>query len=285
MKRIINFFKLLISILQLKKVNVIICPPESIRFGNHLYYLLYCYQSNKKSSLYNYCLLENSDLSYWLEKFPGLKKLTKNNNSLSYTDIKVKDYSYHQKFDIDFNEAQLNSFIDQFLKNEIIEKDSIINHASDLVINLRIGDYYASGNVGKYGYDQVKYLKYILEETSFVKTDMYKRIFIISDDQQWCREHLGFLESYCDEIIISDVFNDPFTCIINLSLSQNLIISNSTFSYWGAYISNRLNNGYNIIAPAFHSRMVEQDIAYQLNPKWKIISKKEFNFEGILCKD
>ncbi len=281
----INFFKIVFSFLLLRKPAIIIVTPNNIRLGNHLYYLLHCNIENKRSTLFKYVILEDDNLVEWLIKFPELRKLVKNKEKVKRLDIKKKDYSFFQRFGKDFTEEELNDFIDVYIKPEIIKFESSEFSSDDLIINLRIGDYYASVHESKYGFNQTEYVKFIFNHSENFSLKKYTKIIIISDDQNWCKKHLNFLDKYCEELIISDEYNDAFKCLIGISLSKNLIISNSTFSYWRAYISNRINNCYNVIAPAFHSRAVQDEISYQLNPKWKIVSKEEFNFDQLVCKD
>lgn len=278
-EKCINFIKIALNFLLFRKQSVVLIAPNNIRLGNHLYYLLHCNLENKKTVFKNYYLLEDDNLKEWLIKFPMLRKLVKNESELKLLDIKKKDYCFYQRFGDDFNEEELNSFIDFFVKPEILKAKSVKFNSDDLVLNLRIGDYYASVHESKYGFNQIEYVEFIFNNSTQFSLKKYNKIIVISDDQNWCRKHLTFLNRHTDELIISDDYNDPFVCLIGISLSQNLIISNSTFSYWGAYISNRINGGYNTIAPAFHSRSVKEEIAYQLNPKWIIVKKNEFNFE------
>ena len=59
--------------------------------------------------------------------------------------------------------------------------------------------------------------------------------FIFSDDINWCNENLTFLPNskFCSFSMINDFHL--------MSLCKNFIISNSTFSWWAAYLSNNKN--------------------------------------------
>lgn len=79
--------------------------------------------------------------------------------------------------------------------------------------------------------------------------EAYKRLpdhdvlLVMSDDPQWCRDNLSF-----KNMVISD--NNNFwdaEGIWLLSLCDHFIISNSTFSWWGAYLSRSDNK--KVIAP------------------------------------
>lgn len=51
-------------------------------------------------------------------------------------------------------------------------------------------------------------------------------------------------------------------------------MTNSTFSYWCAYISNVLHrdNYAEVYAPWFHARTIDGGRAYQLDPRWSVIT-------------
>jgi hypothetical protein len=68
----------------------------------------------------------------------------------------------------------------------------------------------------------------------------YENIFIFSDDIKWCKENINFKNS---------IFVEGNTNIEDLwlmSLCTNNVISNSSFSWWSAYIN---NNSKKIIYP------------------------------------
>ena len=270
-----NIFRLLkktISALLFYQPKKILIMPEGVRFGNHLYYLLHC------STLKNTFVQEHDHLEEWLEIFPLLKSFVIAKNKINYLDFKKKDYDFHQKFGEDFNVNQLNDFIKRYIEpNLTIEP--LTNSEEKLTINLRIGDYYSNkGNAEKYGFSQINYLKYIASSEKYSSFfSGISEIIIISDNQNWCRENLAFLEEKVEKVTISDTFNNPYLCFMAVCSSKNLIITNSTFSYWGTYISNFLfNNENEIIAPEFHSR--ETMKATQLNKNWYIVTHQEFDF-------
>ena len=63
-------------------------------------------------------------------------------------------------------------------------------------------------------------------------------IFIFSDDIEWCRENINFLESK-NTIFISDQTDVEDLWL--MSLVENNIIANSTFSWWAAYLNQNKN--------------------------------------------
>jgi hypothetical protein len=64
------------------------------------------------------------------------------------------------------------------------------------------------------------------------------QIFIFSDDIEWCRSIFGNEVNY--------VQDTPGVQLFLMSKMKHLILSNSTFAWWGAYLNN--NDGI-IVAP------------------------------------
>ena len=64
------------------------------------------------------------------------------------------------------------------------------------------------------------------------------QIFIFSDDIEWCRSVFGDNVNYIQDTVGTQLFL--------MSKMKHLILSNSTFAWWGAYLNN--NNGI-IVAP------------------------------------
>ena len=271
-EKIFRLIKNILAFITFYKSKNILIMPDGVRFGNHLYYLLNCYTQK------NTYVLEHPHLEKWLEIFPMLKTLVVEKKKINLLDFKKKDYNFHQKYGEDFSPIDLHNFIKEKI-NPNFNTQSYTNSDDKLTIHIRIGDYYSNkANEDKYGYSQINYLKYIItSEKYFSFFNNISEIVIISDNQKWCKENLDFLKTKVTKVTISDEFNDPYISFLSICSSKNLIITNSTFSYWGAYISNFLfNNEDRVIAPEFHSRQTMQ--AYQLNKKWNIVTHQEFDF-------
>jgi hypothetical protein len=111
-------------------------------------------------------------------------------------------------------------------KKEIIEKIKNNNvckfNNEECVIHIRRGDYINLGHfLGK---------KYYENSINEMKNDGVKKFFIVSDDIEWCKENFKSSEFYFSKnnIDIEDLFF--------MSLFKNIIIANSSFSWWGAYL-------------------------------------------------
>jgi len=101
-------------------------------------------------------------------------------------------------------------------------------------IHVRRTDYVTSN-----GYHPVQPIEYYKNAVDIIGE--YDYIFIFSDDIEWCKMNLSFKNM---------IFVEGFTDVEDLwlmSLCKNNIISNSTFSWWGAYLNRNKNK--KVIAP------------------------------------
>lgn len=71
----------------------------------------------------------------------------------------------------------------------------------------------------------VEYYQYAVEQLG-----NYEHLFIFSDDQDWCKDNFSFKNS----TVVSE---DEISTMKMMSMCQKHVISNSTFSWWGAYLS------------------------------------------------
>lgn len=69
------------------------------------------------------------------------------------------------------------------------------------------------------------------------KFDINRTVIIFSDDPEWCKEQSLFED---DRFLVSEG-NDSYTDLCLMSLCTDFIIANSTFSWWGAWLSKSIN--------------------------------------------
>lgn len=257
----------------------VIITPKGARWGNLLYFFLRAYLFEKKGKKLKILYTEHmEDLMIY---FPNLKKYIILEEEVNFFHKKDTTNNFYQKFNYDFTENNLNDFI----KNELLISNAIISLLSSLptqnddeiTINIRRGDFYEKENFSIYGYNQIGFLKHVFEK--HLNFQYWKKINVISDDMCWCKENLNFLNTYTSELFFPNLQKDKIiTSFLWIANSKKIILSNSTFSFWGAYISNTIfNNHKKIYAPIFGIRLNNQNIdLYQLNQSWNII--KDFDF-------
>ena len=80
----------------------------------------------------------------------------------------------------------------------------------------------------------IEHIRKIVEKPTF---------FIFSDDLEWCKKSLGFL----DDCIYVDYTQTEIEDLKLMSFCRHNIIANSSFSWWGAWLNKNPNK--TVIAP------------------------------------
>jgi glycosyltransferase involved in cell wall biosynthesis len=116
------------------------------------------------------------------------------------------------------------------------------------------------------GYHPVPTVEYFQEA---VKAVGATKIVVFSDDMPWCKENLKF-DVPCNFDACQGVDRD-YLELYMMARCKNIIISASTFGWWGAYLNTRTNK--QVIAPSlwFGPKLIERgfDVNDLLPPDWK----------------
>ena len=103
-------------------------------------------------------------------------------------------------------------------------------------------------------------IEYINQAIKLIKN--IKKIVFLSDDIEWCVENFSTLQNVdfrCNTKGIDDIYY--------MANCDNVIMSNSTFSFWGAYLSNRKRQ---IVFPLHWFAKTSGRDGYEICPKeWK----------------
>ena len=105
---------------------------------------------------------------------------------------------------------------------------------SPVALHIRRTDY------AKYSHHPILPLSYYQEALS--KFPPNRTVIIFSDDPKWCYEQELFAD---DRFLVSD--NDHLLDLCMMTLCSDFIIANSSFSWWGAWLSESPNK--KVIAP------------------------------------
>ena len=140
------------------------------------------------------------------------------------TDVDLQGYFQSEKYFLDIKED---------IKKDFTFKQDILNPSLDFVsqydelicLHIRRGDYVDNPNYPLPSLDS--YYKVAL---SIIGKDL--PVLVFSDDPNWCKMQ-DFFED--DRFLISE--NDPYLDLCLMSLCHYHIISNSSFSWWGAWLS------------------------------------------------
>jgi hypothetical protein len=238
--------------------TVITTPQAGLRFGNWLYVWLQAHQRSAAGD--RTVILEAPGMDLWLEAFPALRGLTVSRDLVRFHDRREWDTGpyWWQRFGIDFTRESLDAFIRDCLAPYIQPDQS-----RTLVVNLRRGDFYNDpGHAEVRGFDQLGFLREALARAGYAQ-----RALVVSDDVVWCREHTrDLMLSSADSVEFAET--DPIANFKAVASAERIIGTNSTFTYWAAYVCGFLHDSPLIVMPRFHARMTHGTDAYQLDPDW-----------------
>lgn len=113
-----------------------------------------------------------------------------------------------------------------------------IKKSNSVSLHVRRGDYLKLKNIGLLDVD------YYMTAVDYIRKNIEKPTFyIFSDDLEWCKNSLGFLE----DCIYVDRTQTEIDDLILMSFCRHNIIANSSFSWWGAWLNQ--NPKKTVIAP------------------------------------
>jgi hypothetical protein len=127
----------------------------------------------------------------------------------------------------------------------ITDLGDYINTKNTICIHIRRGDYITNPTYNKMLGSQSNqyYMKGVALITEKITID---ELFIFSDDIEWCKQNLNF-ETKTTFITDDLATNDHHAHLYLMSLCKHFVISNSTFAWWGAWLSKHKNKI--VIAP------------------------------------
>lgn len=211
----------------------------------------------------SYYLLNNSNYNnYILYYFKNNMSFLKDINIIDdkyFNQIKEKFITYNEQCLYDEIPYSKNNYIfiegyrespkywnndKQFIFNLFNEKTSLllkikqiynINFNEYVSINIRRGDYLRKDVINRLGLLDIKWFKKCMSNYS----DKQKYL-IISDDIEWCKStFIGDNFLFADKNI--ENYNKVFIDFWIQTLCKDNIISNSTFSWWAAYLNKNKN--------------------------------------------
>tara|TARA_A100001011_G_C14289469_1_gene835439 strand:- start:227 stop:1123 length:897 start_codon:yes stop_codon:yes gene_type:complete len=161
------------------------------------------------------------------------QKLIKTKSKILYLDGYWQSEVYFKDFREDI--LRIFNFDDLIYEKENIDLLKKINLSNDVCLNIRRTDHLNSDELNvissKYYERSIDY---------FLRKNGDIRFFIFSDDIEWCRKK--FKNTVRFKIIGHEYAGKKFKNYLYLmSKFKNFIIPNSTFAWWGAWLSNNKN--------------------------------------------
>lgn len=190
-------------------------------------------QEYKENILRNFTFIENSDIHYVYQE-PHFHYTPINLNVAS--NVHLYGYFQCEKYFVSNADTirQLLS-VDSNTKNVLHQKYENILKLPNCSIHVRRGDYLNKQNV-----HPVQSVEYYKKAISSLREDVHYLIF--SDDINWCKNNFNFVKN---KTYIEN--NKDYQDLYLMSLCNNNIIANSSFSWWGAWLND--NPSKIIIAP------------------------------------
>lgn len=141
------------------------------------------------------------------------------------SNIKLNGYYQNEKYFLNIRKEILDLFeIDEATIKYINQKYPTVGK-NTCSIHVRRGNYLKSN-----GFHPVQDTNYFNKAIS--NFDKNTTFFIFSDDINWCKENLNHLKN---KIFVQD--NLDYQDLYLMSFCENHIISNSSFSWWGAWMN------------------------------------------------
>jgi hypothetical protein len=160
--------------------------------------------------------------------------LEKNSRQLESIDILEL-----QKFKIIYVEGYFQSYRYFDYNWSILIKNILIKINSNFKIIKLLKDIQENKSIcihiRRIDYEQKLDLKYYKEGIEYyLSKDLNCMFFIFSDDIVWCKENFNFLEN---KVFVTDLGGNEVSELYLMSHFNHYIIANSSFSWWGAYLS------------------------------------------------
>lgn len=173
---------------------------------------------------YFYKIYKENDFSY-----------STNINHLSGSRIKILGYFQSEKYFKQYRSEVVESFTfnDMDKKHELIGK---IKKTNSVSVHIRRGDYLITKNLKVHGILDDDYYKKAYKFIS--KQVKNATFFAFSDDPDWVRQEFKFIPRL--HVIKGDT-RRPIRDMYLMSQCKHHVIANSSFSWWGAWLSQNQN--------------------------------------------
>lgn len=246
--------------------------PEWAGFGNQLFF--YLWAAARRWSGHEVSLVRGPRSESWFKHFPALRDLTIGRSEVRWDDVRDRT-SWEVISGAGIGDPHRWELVGRFIDEYLLASDQFIPRV-DLVegvtLNVRRGDYFSDPSVrGRFGFDQLAYTEVVLDRLRSEERPPGV-IRVVSDDLDWCRARLGRIVLGDEQLTFPET-SGPTGDLEVVAGSRELIIMNSSFSIWAAYISNRLHgdNHRLVHVPAFGTRPFHGSPWPSIDPRWDVV--------------
>lgn len=239
----------------------------AVRGGNILYLWQEMFLRDQRGT--RAVVTSTAAMQPWLDEFPLLRPLTIDEADMNLLDEQL--FMYPRRPGVDFALGENSRFCRALVASSPRfrgRRERLADVISDdtCVVNVRRGDYYTvPANEARFGLDIVKHIERALHMVRRADRPV-EDIVVISDDVQWCIENLSGL---LGEFRVLEERTDMFDDLAALSSARTVILANSTFSYWGAFLAEAFHPETMVIAPPFHERdSGGAPLTLEFSPRW-----------------
>ncbi len=253
--------------------------PDWMGFGNHLTLLFWAARAPVPGTR---LVRRTSAMDPWLRAFPTLRELTVAPGEVRFRDsrwgpltLRLDEYDDPSgPFGRGADPRLLETFCRRLLDSPAFAEEVAERALPDnvLVVNVRRGDYYAPEHIEEWGFNIPGFLSVAIPQA--MAQSPIGRIHLVSDDLQWCRRHLPFLDHLGVDVTDDRADRSPLTDLARLAGARRLILANSSFSYWGAHLSTtRHGDNHTLIhAPGFFNRTVNGGAPVGHDRRWQVVA-------------
>jgi hypothetical protein len=187
-------------------------------------------------------MLYNLDVvtPYYKRKYIKERSMLFDSNILKIKDnVYLDGYWASEKY---FNDIELELRKDFTLKEELDEKNIFISNeildTESVSIHIRRGDYITDPQTNKiHGTCSLDYYYSAIDDICKYVSD--PQFYVFSDDPEWVRQNLTI--PYPMKLVTGNGVEKNYCDLRLMSLCKHHIIANSSFSWWGAWLSNNKN--------------------------------------------
>lgn len=242
--------------------------PEWMNLGNLLYLGLWAYEGQQIGAD-RYVLLHPRH-ERTMGMFPTARdQLFLPTSEVRFTDQRLTPWRGFKPEPKPYAPTQLRAYIqDALLPGSPLQERPAFS-GDTMVVNVRRGDYYSvPQHEAEFGMDQVAYIRDALG-AALAERGAPQQVVVISDGLDWCRNNLDSMLTEVAPVTYED--GDVLHDLRAIVHARRLIMTNSTFSYWGGYIGDVLHPGRQVVAPRLFSRHLNGGRAHQLRAHWTVI--------------
>ena len=255
--------------------RVVNWTPEFMGFGNQLYLWAWAHAHRDEKPAPRVLIIDK--MRYWIPYFPAVQPWL-----VEPADVSAFDQRAHFWAEPESHSGDPRGYTDEgraaFIRDWLLTSPALAGVADSelaaegvLTLNVRRGDYYSNPvHRLEFALDLATYLRLAVEE-AIASDGPIQRAHVVSDDLEWCRQQLPWLSDLVDEVTYpapDDASIDNFRDICS---SRRLVISNSTFSMWGAAVAATALGDTRVWAPAFFQRRYGPGRCYEYDQQWNFI--------------